>query len=128
MNRFIPTTTHAVIGYVMGILVLLAPNIFGFADIGGAAVMIPRIVGIVLLLSESTTDNGLSLVGLIPMRPHLMMDILAGIFLAASPWLWGFHDQGTNAWLTLLVAGLAYAAVSLSTQTEPSRGGRRVHV
>ncbi|MBX4201678.1 SPW repeat protein [Candidatus Saccharibacteria bacterium] len=126
MNRFISTRTHAVIGLILGVALILAPNLFGFSDNGGAAVAIPRILGVVIILSELTTDNGIGL-KLIPMRAHLALDIVAGLFLAASPWLFGFSDQGTNAWLPHLVAGLAYAGISLATQTEvePKRSTQR---
>jgi hypothetical protein len=126
MERFIPTRTHAAIGYLAGVVLLFVPNIFGFSDNGGAAVMVPRIVGIITLLSESMADNGLSLMGLVPMRIHLIMDMGVALFLAVSPWLFGFHDQGTNAWLPLLIAGLTYFGVAAVTQTQPSRA-RRVH-
>jgi hypothetical protein len=127
MDRPLSTRAHAVIGYIVGVALIFAPNIFGFSDNGGAAVLIPRIVGIVLLLSELMTNNGLSLIGAIPMRLHLGMDILAGLFLAVSPWLWGFHNQGANAWLPHLISGLMYVGVSAMTQTEPSASANRSH-
>jgi membrane-bound metal-dependent hydrolase YbcI (DUF457 family) len=128
MNRFVSTRTHAMIGYIVGLILIFAPNIFGFSDNGGAAVIIPRVVGIVLLLSELTTDSGLSLVGMIPMRMHLAMDVVAGLFLAVSPWLFRFNNQGANAWAPLLVAGLAYVGLSAVTRTAvESRRGRTGH-
>jgi hypothetical protein len=42
--RFIPTRTHGVIDYLTGLLLLVAPYIFGFAD-GGAAQWVPMILG-----------------------------------------------------------------------------------
>jgi hypothetical protein len=119
MNRFISTRTHAIMGMLVSIILIFAPNIFGFADNGGAAVAIPRIVGVVLFLSELITNNGISLASLIPMRMHLWMDVVVGLFLAVSPWLFGFYNQGTNAWLPHLVVGLIYAGTAMMTRTEP---------
>jgi hypothetical protein len=127
MERFISTKTHAVVGYIVGLILIFAPNIFGFADNGGAAVVIPRVVGIVLLMSELITNNGLSLARLVPMPMHLMMDIVAGLFLAISPWVFSFHNQGANAWLPLLIAGLAYVGLSSVTQTSPTSSRGRGH-
>src|SRR3954454_19076059 len=46
------------------------------------------------------------------------MDVLAGIVLAASPWIFGFADEGTAAWLPHLVFGLGLLAAGLMTQRE----------
>jgi hypothetical protein len=128
MDRPISSKTHAILGYATGIVLFFAPNIFGFADNGGAAVAIPRIIAVILLLSELFSNNGLSIAGIIPMRLHLMMDMVAGLFLAASPWLFGFHNQGANAWLPHLIIGLMYGAVAVMTQAEPAREPtRRAH-
>jgi hypothetical protein len=125
MNRFISTRNHAVMGIIVSIILFFAPNIFGFSDNGGAAVAIPRIVAVVLFLSELVTNNGLSLANLIPMRVHLMMDTAVGIFLAISPWLFGFYKQGTNAWLPHLIVGLIYAGTAVMTRTEPEANTSR---
>jgi hypothetical protein len=117
--RVVSTRTHTVVGLIVGVVLIFAPNIFGFSDVGGAAVTIPRVIGILLLLSELMTNNGLSPVKLIPMKVHLMGDLLAGLLLALSPWLFGFSDQGTNAWVPHLVVGLAVAGYSLITKTTP---------
>jgi hypothetical protein len=128
MERFISTRTHAIIGYIVGALLLFAPNIFGFADNGGAAVAMPRIIGVIMLMSELITDSGLGLVSIIPMKVHLILDMGASFFLAVSPWLFGFHNQGANAWAPHLIAGLAYLVVAMATQTEPStRTSRHAH-
>jgi hypothetical protein len=130
MNRTISTRNHVIMGFIVSVILFFAPNIFGFNDNGGAAVWVPRIVAIVLFLSELVTDNGMSLIGLIPMRLHLMMDGVAGIFLAVSPWLFGFYKQGANAWLPPLIIGLIYTGTALMTRTAPDRRAstsRRVH-
>jgi hypothetical protein len=130
MNRTISTRNHVIMGFIVSVILFFAPNIFGFNDNGGAAAWVPRIVAIVLFLSELVTDNGMSLIGLIPMRLHLMMDGVAGIFLAVSPWLFGFYKQGANAWLPPLIIGLIYTGTALMTRTAPDRRAstsRRVH-
>jgi hypothetical protein len=130
MNKAVSPKTHAIIGYLVGIVLFFAPNIFGFNDNGGAAVAIPRIVAIVLLISELTSANGLSLLGVISMRAHVIMDVVAGLFLAVSPWLFGFYNQGSNAWLPHLIAGLMYTGLASITSTQSITSGhtsRRAH-
>lgn len=117
--RFLPTRIHAVLDLIVGLLLLLAPNIFGFSDVGGAAVTIPRLIGIIIIINELITDNGLSLARILSMPTHLTADLLLGAFLALSPWLFGFSDQGTNAWLPHFIFGLLIIGNSLITRTTP---------
>jgi len=95
----ISSRTHTIIGLIVGVALLLAPWIFGFAQQGGAAVMVPIYVGIFILLSELTTTSPLSPIKLIPMRVHIILDVLTGLFLLASPWIFGFYNLEVNAWL-----------------------------
>jgi hypothetical protein len=97
---------HSITGFIVGIALILAPNIFSFSDVGGAAVVIPRVLGLIIILSELTVKGSFSGINLVPMKLHLGMDVLIGAFLALSPWLFGFSDEGTNAWLPHLIVGL----------------------
>lgn len=117
--RVLSTRTHTVIGLVVGVALIFAPEIFGFSDVGGAAEAVPRLLGLFLLLSELTTNNGLSPVKMIPMKTHLTLDLVAGLFLAVSPWLFGFADEEANAWVPHLVVGIALVGSSLMTKTTP---------
>src|SRR3954453_405566 len=99
MNRPITSRIHGMLDYPMGILLILSPWIFGFSDAGGAAKAVPIVIGALVLVQSVMTDYELSLANVLPLRTHLAMDVLAGIVLAASPFLFGFSDEGTNAWL-----------------------------
>ena len=48
--RFIPTGIHAYFDYIGGIGLLAAPFVFGFAQVGGAAVIIPMVLGVGLIV------------------------------------------------------------------------------
>jgi hypothetical protein len=121
--RFLSTRAHSMLDLVVGLVLILAPNLFGFSDAGGAASNIPRILGIIIIAQELITDNGFSLVGWISMKTHLAADYLIGAFLAISPWLFGFHNQGTNAWLPHLIVGLLIIGNAMVTHTSPDRHG-----
>jgi hypothetical protein len=95
----------------------LAPNIFGFSDMGGAAATIPRIIGVIVILSELTVKGSFSQMGMVPMKMHIPMDVLMGAFLALSPWIFSFNDEGTNAWLPHLIVGLLMIGYALVTRT-----------
>jgi hypothetical protein len=115
--KFISPKTHSIIGFIVGIVLILAPNIFSFSDTGGAAAAIPRIIGIIVVLSELTVRGGFSGMGLVPMKLHIGMDVILGIFLAISPWLFSFSDEDTNAWLPHLTVGILMIGYALMTST-----------
>ena len=101
--RFIPTKVHGVLDYVVGIALIAAPWLFGFAGMGGAPVVIPIVLGIGLIVYSLFTKYEWGPFGLIPMPVHLVFDIVASLFLALSPWLFGFADEALNVWLPHVV-------------------------
>lgn len=116
--KVIAPRTHTVIGTAVGIALILAPNIFGFSDVGGAAVSVPRIIGVLILLSELTVRGSFTGIGLVSMKAHIKLDVLMGAVLALSPWLFGFSDEEANAWLPHLVVGLLVIGYALMTNTD----------
>lgn len=113
--RFINTRIHGILDYLMGLLLIVAPWLFGFAD-GGPAQLVPVILGIGALIYSLMTDYELGVIKVISMKAHLMLDLLSGIFLAASPWIFGFADQ---VFLPHLILGIAEIGASLMTKQHP---------
>ena len=118
MTKPITSRVHGVLDYPVGLLLIASPWIFGFHDVGGAAVTLPILIGAIALLQSTITDYEQSVVDMIPLRMHLVNDIIAGTVLAASPWLFGFADEGTSAWLPHLVFGLLLLGSGLLTRGE----------
>ena len=119
--RFVPTRVHGVLDYVVGLALILAPNIFQFANVGGAAVLIPRVLGVVLIVYSLITRYELGVIKLISMRYHLMIDFLAALLLALSPFLFGFSNKEPNAWLPHVVVGIAVLVVVIVSKTQPGK-------
>lgn len=119
--RFLPTSVHGVLDYLVGIVLIAAPWIFGFAYVGGAAVYVPIVLGIALILYSLVTKYELGIPGLkfLPMPYHLVIDFIAAAFLAASPWIFGFASKPLNVWLPHLVVGIVVILVVLVSQTHP---------
>ncbi len=117
--KVIPAHVHGILDYIVGIALLLAPNLFGFAEFGGAAVWIPRLLGVAILGMALLTDNRVGLMRVIPMSTHLMIDYVAGIFLAISPFIFGFSNASGNVWLPHVVVGIAIFLLALLTETIP---------
>jgi hypothetical protein len=118
-NKPISTRTHGVIDYLTAGITFFAPELFGFSDLGGAAVAIPRLVGMMIAGLTFFTDHELGIVRMIPMKIHLTVDIVTSIFLAMSPFLFGFIDEAPNVWLPHVAVGVSYLLVSLMTQEQP---------
>ena len=115
--QFISPKVHSIIGLVVGIALLFAPSIFSFSDLGGAAVWLPRIIGVIVILSELTVRGNFMNQGFVPMKIHVMTDVAMGTLLFASPWLFGFIDQSANGWVPHVVVGIAMVGYALMTQT-----------
>jgi hypothetical protein len=120
LARLIPTKVHAGMDYTVGLLLVVAPWIFGFADESSAATWISVIAGIAMLgMSAITNYEGGFLAHVLMMRTHLVTDAILGLFLAVSPWLFGFADEGANAWLPFVVIGLAEIGTAATTNPFP---------
>ena len=84
--------THGILDYIVSALVAASPWLFGFAD-EGAETWVPYLVGVTGFLYSAATNYEFGMVRIIPMKTHLALDIASGVFLAASPWLFGFADR-----------------------------------
>jgi SPW repeat. len=111
--RFIGRKFHAVLDYMVGILLIAAPWLLGFASIE-PAMWSAVIVGAAIIGMSIFTDYEGGLVKAIPMATHLTMDVIAGLILAASPWLFGFADQ---VYLPHLLVGILEVGAGLFTMS-----------
>jgi phosphatidylglycerophosphate synthase len=126
LAKMIPTKTHAGLDYAVGLLLIASPWLFGFADESTAATWVAVLAGVAVLgLSMITDYEGGLLARLIPMRTHLMADAGLGLLLTVSPWLFGFADKGTNAWLPFVAIGLGEISSAMTTDPEPGKRSRR---
>jgi hypothetical protein len=127
LARLIPTKLHVGMDYLVGVLLIAAPWIFGFADESTAATWISVLAGVAMLGLSTVTDyEGGVLARIVAMRMHLISDALLGVLLVAAPWLFGFADEGTNAWLPFVVFGLGELGAAALTDPEPgTRPARR---
>ena len=96
----------------MGVLLLAGPYLFELEK--GTDSLVLLVAGGALLLYSMLTKYELGFVKFIPLRVHLLLDLLGGLALAASPWLFGFSEE---VFLPHLVLGLfEIIAVLLTNQ------------
>lgn len=113
--KIIGTRAHGVIDYLTGILLILAPWLFGFAT-GGVEQWLPQLLGAMTIVMSLLTRYELSIAKVIPLNVHLGLDMASGALLAVSPWLFGF--AGIIWWPHLLV-GLMEIVIPLMTRRQP---------
>ena len=77
--KIIPTFVHGVTDYLGAIVLFFLPTLFGFAYLGGAAVWVPRLIAILVLVQALSTDYELGVFRLMSMRP----DVKYGMATAA---------------------------------------------
>jgi len=119
--KIISTKTHGVLDYLVGIILIASPWIFGFAD-GTAAQWVPVILGVSALIYSLMTDYEMGIAKLIPMKVHLTIDMLSGVLLAVSPWLFGFADRVSTPHVVL---GILEIGAAMMTKTSPATSGFR---
>ena len=112
--RFIPTKAHGVLDYLVGLFLIVAPWVLGFAR-GGAETWVPVVLGVMALVYSLFTDYELGAMKVLPMRWHLTLDFMSGLLLAASPWLFGFADY---VYLPHLILGIFEMGAALFTHKE----------
>lgn len=115
--NMITTRAHGILDYLLGFALIAAPWIFNFAA-GGAETWAPVLLGASVIACSLITNYKLGLVGLLSMRTHLIIDIIAGIFLAASPWIFGF---AALVWAPHLIVGLLLIGAATMTEVVPQR-------
>jgi len=114
--KIIPKFYHGVVDYLSGLLLLLAPNLFGFADMSGPVTWIPRMVGIVILLQALMTNYELGVMKLIPMTMHLTADYVIGAFLMVSPFVFGISGRSMTATVVILLVGISGLLATVMTE------------
>ena len=113
--RVIPSGVHGVLDYLGSGFNLAFPRLLGLR---GAAALVPRIDGAAGAGYSLITAYELGALEVLPMRTHLALDTAKGLFMAASPWLFGFAENGTRYWLPHLLMGTADVLAALATETD----------
>lgn len=114
--HIIPRTVHAALDYIVGVFLLLAPSLFGFAHVEVAR-NVMLLVGAGTLLYSLLTAYEFGLIKLIPFRGHLALDVVGGFLLLASPWLFGFSSEVVAPHVAF---GLFEIMAGLCTRREPA--------
>jgi hypothetical protein len=114
---FIPVDFHAAIEPIAAIVLIAAPWLFGFSDVNSAKI-VSIVIGAIMLLSGAMTRWRFAIARVIPLRVHFMTDLLLGVVLIVSPFVFGFSGNGAATRFTV-IAGVLELMTALATRWEP---------
>jgi hypothetical protein len=114
----ITSRLHGMLDYLVGIALIAAPWLFGFADFNNfpAATWTPVIIGAFIIAMSLLTNYEYSMAKIIPLRAHLLMDFIAALFLTVSPWVLNYADY---VYAPHLIVGLVVMLVVSMTVRQP---------
>jgi VIT1/CCC1 family predicted Fe2+/Mn2+ transporter len=114
--KLISSKNHTYIGLVVGAALVVAPWIFQFDDVSSAK-WSAILVGLSVLVNEVVTTSPASPLKIVPMKIHVALDVVTGVFLLVTPFLFQFSDEDATAWVPHVVVGLLIAGYALLTDT-----------
>lgn len=112
----IDTKTHGYLDYIMGIFLVAAPSLFSF-EMNAMQSYVFYIAGIAAIVYSLLTSYELGMIKIIPMKIHLVLDLMSGIFLALSPWIFHFSDQ---VYVPHLILGIIEILAAVLTNSRPA--------
>jgi hypothetical protein len=113
--EFISTRVHGILDYLVGAFLMATPWVFGFWR-NGAESWVPIWLGAAAVVYSLLTNYELGAAKLLTMRAHLWLDLVSGVFLAASPWIFRFDNY---VYVPHVVLGFLEIGVSLMTDRQP---------
>ena len=109
--HILPTAAHGVLDYLLGGVLIALPWLLG-GTTGGAAMWVPIVLGSGLILYSLCTEYEFGLMPWIPMPVHLVLDGVGGLFLFASPLLFGFYPELLDPYLAIGVLEVGLALIT----------------
>ncbi|MES2964527.1 MAG: hypothetical protein V4760_11595 [Bdellovibrionota bacterium] len=108
---------HNIIDYVLGVLLMVAPWVYGFAEIPAARTLF-LFAGVALVAYSLFTNYYYSLAKVIPLGVHMTLDATIGVVTILAPALFGYRELLTEGQYALhVIAGVG--AVGLVALTKP---------
>ncbi len=109
----LPAFIHGIIEYIGGAVLIAAPLLMGVdAD---AAIAVGVVSGVLLLVVTASSALPTGLISSIPVAMHVAFDYVLALVLIASPFLFGFSDDGT-ATPFFIAFGVVHLLVTIATR------------
>mgnify|MGYP000442146886 CR=1 FL=1 len=122
----ITSKTHSFFDYFFSLFLMLSPWLLGFGE-AQAETLAPVIIGMVIVSYSFFTDYEGGMYRRIPYNAHLTFDLLLGIVMAASPWLFDFNEKVFKPHLVIGIFMVAVAFFSFNLMSFIRFGSRKSH-
>jgi hypothetical protein len=109
----VPLTVHGLIEYGAGVLSITAPFLFSFET--DLATVVSILIGAAVLVLAVVTAAPTGLVRSLPLDSHIVLDYVLAVVLIASPFVFGFTDDGP-ALAYFLILGVAHLLMTVLTR------------
>jgi hypothetical protein len=119
----VPLFVHGILDYAVGVLLIAAPWLLGFDDVGAATALCVA-AGVGVLLLAASTQWPPSLVNVVPVLVHVMLDVGLGALLIASSFLFDFEEVSAARIFTI-VLGVGELLAVVATRWLPAKAGAR---
>ena len=116
----VPAFVHGIIEYLVGVLFIAAPYLFGFE--ATRATTLSMVVGVVVLVVAAVSAGPTGLIDELPASAHVVIDLVLALFLIAAPFLLGFSEDG-RATAFFIVTGVVHILVTIATRFVPTEPG-----
>ena len=126
MNKPLQPYAHALLDYITGLLLIVSPWLFQFANLSIPAKNTMVTVGLFIIILSFFTAYPLGLVKAIPFKTHGVLETLGAIILLFSPWMIGFSHQTQAATTLAVIVGVVWLGV-VAVTNYTSQSERMVH-
>lgn len=124
MRKIISTPIHAAMDYLIAIMLLIAPWLWDFQHMDWSRT-VSLWSGIAVALLAAFTRNEGGIIRIVPMRMHLWIDIVLGVFLICMPFI--FTSVSTTH-LFHTVVGFVILGSALFTHWKPIKSKPPVEI
>jgi hypothetical protein len=118
----IPRFAHGVIEYVGGAVLVAAPFVLDFKS--GAATAVAIVLGVLAIVLAAATDGPTSLINSVQLQLHVLLDYALAALLIASPFVFGFSDEGPPT-ACFIVIGVLHLLVTIGTRFRPPKAAEQ---
>jgi hypothetical protein len=110
----VPVLVHGVLEYVVGVLFIAAPFLFGF-HASAAPTAAAVVVGLLMLAFTATSALPTGLIRSVSLGVHVTVDLVLAVLLVALPFILGFTDEGAPTAL-FIVVGVLHLLMTIATR------------
>ena len=118
------TKTHSFFDYLFSAFLMMSPWLLGFGE-AQAETLTPVVIGMVIVCYSFFTNYEGGLYRRIPYNAHLTFDLLLGIILATSPWLFDFNEKVYKPHLMMGIVMIVVAIFSFNIMSFIKLSGRK---